>query len=95
LRYAPVEVKLKRGEKIRGAGIPCPADIEVLCAGYDRGNRNEIRVNGKNISRFSTGMNIAVFNPGAAEPGINLNVPPAEFGRLQALYLYELSRRGE
>jgi hypothetical protein len=58
-----VSLTLKKGEKIGLNDVVSPVDITITSNGASMEHVNEIRVNGKNYSQNTQGMNIVVLDP--------------------------------
>lgn len=89
-RYAPVEIRGAKGERVPGTPFLYPADIDIRSAGYGKGNRSEIHVNGVRISPSNNGVNLAVIDRATGAVRRSVNIPPAELQQFRTLYLYEL-----
>ena len=89
-RYSPVEIKTAAGEPIIKTPYVYPAAIEINCAGYGRGDRNEISVAGQKVTKSKHGLNIVLIDRASGLVERTINVPPSGLGRLRPVYLYEL-----
>lgn len=89
-RYRPVEISISPDDPIFKTPYSYPVAIEISCAGYGRGNRNEIRVSGKKLTESEHGLNIALIDRESGKPERVINVPPADLGKLRPIYLYKL-----
>jgi hypothetical protein len=58
-----VSLTLKKGDKIGLTDVVSPVDITITSNGASMEHVNEIRVNGKNYSQNTQGMNIVVLDP--------------------------------
>ena len=58
-----MNLTLKKREKIGLNNVVSPGDINITSNGASMEHVNEIRVNGKNYSQNTQGMNIVVLDP--------------------------------
>lgn len=94
-RYSPVLLRVRSATAIPGTACISPADMEVRCAGYGRGDRNEISVGGRKVTDSASGLNVALVDGRTGRVERVFDVPAARLGSLRSIYLYELTPGGD
>jgi hypothetical protein len=90
-RFAPVTIRVKRGDEIIKTPYVYPSRIEIISAGYGRGSHNDIFLDGTRVSKSEHGLNLVVADRVSGKLERSINIAPADLQRMQSVYLYELA----